>query len=175
MDRLENITHRGMIVPQICIKCGDYIGTYPFDANKKVRCEHCNHNGYDFLEFYYYCQDLEDALNDSHFSVKLIRTAKNELNHGYMPDALAIISALLLGILTNTSYDLIKEWVLSKKGKYKKRYNLYQYEEAVEVLFEYLIDNENQIKEFEILDQDINIKFQKQLSDIKKEIEGKSN
>ena len=161
-----------MTVPQVCISCGNFIGLYPFNFNR-AHCEYCGYDGDIFLEFYFHCQQLEEGMNNNvTTSGKLREAAHEKLMYGWMPNLLAILSAIVLGILTNASYDLVKEWVLSKKEKYEKRYGgLFQYEKAVDALLEYLINNEDQIKGFRIIDSEINIRFNEHLSEIRKEIE----
>lgn len=160
-----------MTAPLVCIKCGHYINSRPFEFNNAC-CEHCGYDGGVFLEFYDYCNRLENGLIHNYaVTEKLKDTARTELNHGWAPDLLAIISAMILGILTNASYDLIKEWVLSKRAEYGRRYHLFEYEKAVEALLVYLIDNAQQIKEFKIGNEEINIKFKSHLASLKNEIE----
>ena len=161
--------------PQICLNCRSWL------RNSAV-CHVCQHDNSPFVDFYAFCNDLENQLGQGAkaFSyAQRIRALKKtregiwgELQHGWLPDGLAIISALVLGILTNASYDLIKHWVLTKRAEYRQNFSEpFEYEGTIEVLLDFLIENHDQISALKISDNKIDIAFRKHLEDLKTQIE----
>ncbi len=152
--------------PQICVGCANWLR----DSNV---CDMCGEQTTAYNDFYRLCLSLEGNLNSS--SAYRARFQKNrtiELNHGWTPEILAIISAIVLGVLGNVSHEALKKWVLSKHKQYRATYwETFEYDKSVEILFDFLLDNLDQIKSFRITDDKVDIQFKAKLTDLRKHIE----
>ncbi|MCB9444015.1 MAG: hypothetical protein H6669_07240 [Ardenticatenaceae bacterium] len=158
--------------PQICLNCRSWL-------KDSTICDVCQHDNSLYADFYALCNSLEDELgqgvNVFTYERKLQALVTRELRHGWLPDLLAIISALVLGILTNASYDLIKHWILTKRAEYKQNFSEpFEYEGTIEVLLDFLIENHDQISALKISDDKIDMAFRKRLEDLKTQIEEQS-
>jgi len=156
--------------PQICLNCSSWL------KNSTI-CDVCQHDNSVYAEFYALCNSLEiemgQGINAFAYERRLRTLSTRELRHGWLPDLLAIISALVLGILTNASYDLIKYWILTKRAEYRQNFSEpFEYEGTIEVLLDFLIENHDQISALKISDNKIDIAFRKHLEDLKTQIEG---
>lgn len=171
LRRVRNVEERNVMYfhPQLCLNCRSWL------KNSTI-CDVCQHDNSLYANFYALCNSLENELgqgaNAFAYERRLRALSTRELRHGWLPDLLAIISALVLGILTNASYDLIKYWVLTKRAEYRQNFSEpFEYEGTIEVLLDFLIENHDQISALKISDNKIDIAFRKHLEDLKTQIE----
>lgn len=169
---------------QVCINCGSW-------ANPRVEtavCSHCQFDNEKFAEFFLFCDSLgkglniiendylKNKINPREYQERLYAARTHELNYGWLPDVLAILSIITLGVLTNSSDDAIKRWVLSKKEGYKQLYiEPFKYETSVEILFDYISANHDKVISFRMSNDHINGDFERHLHGIKNQIQPPSN
>ncbi len=156
---------------QVCINCGSW-------ANPRVDtavCSHCQFDNEKFAEFFIFCNSLENELGTNRFrnySSKFYEAKTHELNYGWLPDILAILSAITLGVLTKASDDAVKTWILSKKEGYKKLYiEPFKYEKSAEILFDYIHENHDKVISFRMSDDRLNDEFEKYLQGLRSQMQ----
>lgn len=75
-------------------------------------------------------------------------------------------------MLTKSSDDSIKSWVLSKKEGYKQLYiEPFKYETSVEILFDYIGENHDKVISFRMSDDRVNDEFEKHLQGLRNQIQ----
>jgi len=86
---------------QVCINCNAWIQP---DV-KTVICSDCQFDNEKFAEFFLFCDSLENefgkaAINRYRSRLDASRTT-TKLNYGWIPYILAILSSIILGVLSN--------------------------------------------------------------------------
>jgi hypothetical protein len=156
---------------QVCINCGGWI--YP--RGETAICGNCQFDNEKFAEFFIFCNYLENELGKAYSSrFYAARTQERNfgLNFGWLPDILAIMSAITLGVLTNASDEAVKRWTLSKKEEYKRWYiEPFKYETSVDILFDYISENRDKITSFRIPDDRLNSEFENHLTRLRNQIQ----
>ena len=157
--------------PQICLGCRDWMRISDARHDARVVCPTCGYDNSEFADFYALCAELDEGLHDSRYRAAIIDTRLSDLRSGPTGELLAIISAYVLGLLTNASYDLIKQWILGRRASFdEQRIAHFDFERVAEPLIEYVIDNIDKIREFRCEDDQIQIRFQNQIESLKNEI-----
>ncbi|MCK4357070.1 hypothetical protein KAW44_08300 [Candidatus Bipolaricaulota bacterium] len=160
------------IVPQICLRCGAWFGADPrIRANYK--CSACGSNNRQFEEFYALCAKLEKDFGSILNEDTREQALSFALPSGLGVDTLALISAFAVGILTNASYDIVKTWIRSRAHEFRKKYRAtYDYNQAVEVLFDYIIDHVDSIQKLKTSGSSISVVFEDSVGELRERIEG---
>lgn len=157
-------------VPVICPNCGEWIEEDYLITENDYECKNCTIQINKYSDFYLLCNTFEDDIFYSiKYREKLLKTKTSSLAHGWSPEILSIISGFVLGLVTNTSYDLLKEWLRTKRRKY--RHNSHFDEKANEVILEFLIENIDKIKYIHLDKNEIKFDIE---SDLKKMKESKN-
>lgn len=77
--------------PQMCIRCGVWI--HVLGGTTTAVCNECHFDNKDFAEFFVFCHLLENELTASYaYQERLYEARNRELNYGWLPDILAILS-----------------------------------------------------------------------------------
>jgi hypothetical protein len=128
--------------PRICVTCGSW-----FDDSGT--CHRCRTGPQDVWRGFYDLalqidSEIEHNLVNSASGERLRRAALSEPRHGWSSEILAVVSAFVLGILTNAGYDLIKVWLLSRQKRDEADESvqrLFRYEIVVTIIHDYLRDH----------------------------------
>lgn len=163
---------------QVCINCGAWTNAH----GETAICSSCQFDNEQFAEFFVFCNSLENELGKASFGKYNSRfyTAHRErtprLNYGWLPDILAVLSAITLGVLTNASDDAVRRWVLSKREEYKQLYiEPFKYETSVDILLDYISENHDKITSFRMSDDRLNGEFQRHLKRLLNQIQSLLN
>lgn len=159
--------------PQVCVRCGSWMhwsaGKNPTD------CAECGHANSMYSEFYRGCMAVERMLNADARAVDRIRPLlleRTTIAHGASPEILALISAYVLGMLTNASYDAIKAWIVSRRNEYgAKCGGMFAFEPVVEATLEFMIDHMDEIKRIKFIDDEVMVQFKRDAKKLRSRIE----
>ncbi len=129
---------------QICINCNRWFN------NPSIKCDYCGFDNSEFVEFYTLCHFLDKNFPSSKYLYQLIDARKIELNYGWSPYILALLSAIVLGFLTSSSQEKISDWIFSKGKEYVSLQigNAFDFYRIVEILLNYVNDNREIIEDF---------------------------
>ena len=95
-----------------------------------------------------------------------------ELNYGWLPHNLAILSIIVLGLLTNSPYEAVYKWVLSKKPNYLRDYGeILDYETHVKILFDYICEVRDKVTSFKMPGEKQSREFHEHLTRLRKSID----
>jgi len=159
--------------PQVCVSCGAWLrnrmGAPP------LICGDCGYNNRPFADFYRLCARLDRQLEQagSPAVAKLQGAWKSPLRYGWLPDLLAMVSAFVLGILTNAAYDVLKQWMMKRKVEFGQKYSPWwvDYDRLVEVVFDYVVDHIQDIKGLQFTEDEVSIQFRRKVEQLRFQIE----
>ena len=167
--------------PTICPNCGNWLTIKSYSSHfEELECDNCNTLINQYSDFYILCHVLDyEIFNDNRYRNRIIEARESvlRLNSGWSPDFLAILSGFVLGILTNTSYDLLKYWMKARRKKYTEKYqhsNL-NYDETSEIIIEFLIDNIEKIEAIKIDKKLIQFDLRKEITDLERSKENNND
>ncbi len=162
--------------PSVCLNCGAW-----YDRGESSTCQSCGQPPDPATKaFYEWCFVVATRFEEHHFATtehEKLRKAlvdDSELRHGWSDTVLALISAIGLGILSNASYDIIKDWLLSRKEEFLKTRFVADYDLFVEIIVDYLQRHPHMVKEFEFNDEELRIKFNSSIKPLIMAVEQKA-
>ena len=160
---------------EICMECGTWIEE-SIEKNNMV-CKSCKKRINIFPEFTNQCNEIIYLLQEDEERWNKIKDCYNEPLSLRGPlyifsIILPIISAFIIGILANATYDLIKNWILSKTQEFKNKISTkYDYEKLVDIIYNFIYENIDEINKIKFHNKKDSKIFHRKMKVIKKIIE----